>query len=485
MSTPPSPRFCPPHAIRARFSAAMSDMYQKEVPLYGRLLQIVREINDDILKKNPGLESELGNLDRVSQERHGAIRLGTGGELRTMSEVFGVMAMYPVGYYDLSVAGLPVHSTAFRPVEKEELAKNPFRVFTSLLRTDLLDPEIRAEAESTLARRDIFTPRLREMLSAHRERGGFTEEEAEIFIQEALETFRWHSTALVPRAFYEKLLKVNALLADIVCFRGPHINHLTPRVLDIYRIHQTMEEMGIETIPEVQGPPRDCPILLKQTSFRALNEEIQFPETDGRLSGGKHRARFGEIELRECAIRPEGRAVYDQLTAQVNQEAKALRKEGGEAEYRNAYPDLLNRVFREGFPAWTLEDLRKQGLGYFHYRLREDRPDSGAEPAPVEPGLSPKAQMERLIEAGYVSATPITYEDFLPVSAAGIFKSNLDEKSGSIDKEDPNQAMFEESLGRPVLDPFALYQEEEERTIREVLSGLGLRPAAAGVDESA
>src|SRR5690606_13335276 len=102
--------------------------------------------------------------------------------------------------------------------------------------------------------------------------------------------------------------------------RGPHINHLTPRVLDIYRIHRTMEEMGIETIPEVQGPPKDCPILLKQTSFRALNEEIQFPEEGGGSTAGRHRARFGEIELRECAIRPEARAIYDRLTAQVGQE---------------------------------------------------------------------------------------------------------------------------------------------------------------------
>ena len=35
-----------------------------------------------------------------------------------------------------------------------------------------------------------------------------------------------------------------------------------------------------------------------------------------------------------------------------------------------------------------------------------------------------------LIERGWVVAQPITYEDFLPVSAAGIFQSNLgNEKS--------------------------------------------------------
>jgi uncharacterized glyoxalase superfamily metalloenzyme YdcJ len=473
MTTPTTASFVPAYAIRADFSAAMSDMYKKEVPLYGRLLEIVREINEDILRQNPDLEKELGNLDRVSQERHGAIRLGTGAELRTMAELFSVMAMYPVGYYDLSVAGLPVHSTAFRPIEKEELAHNPFRVFTSLLRTDLLEPDVREAAETTLAKRDIFTPPLRDLLSVHHQQGGFTEKEARTFIKEALETFRWHSTALVTRSFYEKLLQVNSLLADIVCFRGPHINHLTPRVLDIYRLHQTMESMNIETIPEVQGPPRDCPILLKQTSFKALNEEILFPEEDGTFTGGKHRARFGEIELRECAITPEARASYDDLTARVKQESAALRKNVRESEYRIAYPGLLDRVFQEGFPAWSLEELRRQGLGYFHYQLREDRPQ-GEAPA-LDPTLSPKARMESWIEAGWVTATPITYEDFLPVSAAGIFKSNLDEKSGSIDKEDPNQALFEESLGQAVRDPFALYQAEEDASIREVLEALGLQ----------
>lgn len=468
MTTHSTSRTVPRHEIRAAFSAAMSDMYKKEVPLYGRLLEIVREINEDILGENPQLEEELGNLDRVSQERHGAIRLGTAAELRTMAEVFAVMAMYPVGYYDLSVAALPVHSTAFRPIEKEELAQNPFRVFTSLLRTDLLDPQIQSEAEATLARRDIFTPRLRDLLRVHQENGGFNADEAGEFIREGLETFRWHSTALVSRSFYEKLLKVNSLLADIVCFRGPHINHLTPRILDIYRLHRRMESMGIEMIPEVQGPPECCPILLKQTSFKALNEEIQFPEEDGNLAGGRHRARFGEIELRECAITPEARAIYDRLIAEVNREAGTLRKAASEAEYRKVYPDLLNRIFRNGFPAWTLEELRKQGLGYFHYHLRTKPRHSASDITGARPDLSPKEQMEELISAGIVSATPITYEDFLPVSAAGIFKSNLDEQSGSIAVEDPNQAMFENALGQSVRDPFALYRQEEEESIRLV-----------------
>ncbi|GHG99440.1 hypothetical protein GCM10010961_35420 [Pseudodonghicola xiamenensis] len=66
--------------------------------------------------------------------------------------------MYPVGYYDLSVAGAPVHSTVFRPLDDAALRANPFRGFTSLLRLDLIaDEALRADAEAVLARRQLFT----------------------------------------------------------------------------------------------------------------------------------------------------------------------------------------------------------------------------------------------------------------------------------------------------------------------------------------
>jgi uncharacterized glyoxalase superfamily metalloenzyme YdcJ len=83
--------------------------------------------------QDPALRDRLGTieqLDRVSDERHGAIRLRTAAELATMRRLFAVMGMYPVGYYDLTEANVPVHSTAFRPVGSKALRRNPFRVFT-------------------------------------------------------------------------------------------------------------------------------------------------------------------------------------------------------------------------------------------------------------------------------------------------------------------------------------------------------------------
>ena len=58
---------------------------------------------------------------------------------------------------------VPVISTAFRPVEANELAHNPFRVFTSMLATRdrrYFDPDLRARVETFVERRQLFDPAL-------------------------------------------------------------------------------------------------------------------------------------------------------------------------------------------------------------------------------------------------------------------------------------------------------------------------------------
>ena len=111
--------FVHPDEIRSRFSAALSAMYRAEVPQYGELLALVAEINAGVLKADPAAADRLaasGELARLSEERHGAIRVGTADELATIARAFAVMGMAPVSYYNLAPAGVPVHSTAFRPV---------------------------------------------------------------------------------------------------------------------------------------------------------------------------------------------------------------------------------------------------------------------------------------------------------------------------------------------------------------------------------
>lgn len=441
-------QFAHPDDIRSRFSAAMSAMYRTEVPAYGTLMQIVSDVNDGVLSANAQLRSDLEQTDqlsRISEERHGAIRLGTPQELATMRRLFAVMGMQPVGYYDLTEASVPVHSTAFRPVGEDALRRNPFRVFTSLLRLDLIsDAALRDTAAKVLAERQIYTPRCLELIALAEPQGGLTEAEADEFVAEALETFRWHPEANVSADLYHRLHDAHRLVADVVSFKGPHINHLTPRTLDIDRVQELMPEHGIDPKAVVEGPPRRaCPILLRQTSFKALSEPVSF---DGK--GGSHTARFGEIEARGQALTPVGRALYDALLTKTREKVRPA----ADGSNTDAYMTALQETFT-AFPD-TLEGIREDGLGYFEWSLT----DKGRANAGQIAGLD----AEQLLAQGYVRIDPIVYEDFLPVSAAGIFQSNLGDDDAQEFAASPNQQRFEADLGAKVLNEFDHYQQIED-----------------------
>jgi uncharacterized glyoxalase superfamily metalloenzyme YdcJ len=454
----PSPHFVSTNEIRTRFSRAMSEMYRKEVPQYGTLIDLVADVNALALQDDPELRQRMarsGELERLDVERHGAIRVGTAEELATLRRLFAVMGMEPVGYYDLSVAGVPVHSTAFRPVHDEALLANPFRVFTSLLRLELItDAALREQAAEILQRRQIFTPRALELITQAERDGGLNSQDADAFVQQALETFRWHSDATVDAATYEALQKAHRLVADVVCFKGPHINHLTPRTLDIDLAQTDMPARGMDAKDVVEGPPqRACPILLRQTSFKALKEAIRFTGAD---SAGAHTARFGEIEQRGVALTRKGRALYDELLGLV----RGIDSAGSAAP---DYDYRLQQVFAQ-FPD-THEELRNQGLAFYRYSLtgqgQAQSPQSAAE-----------AGLEELIALGLVLAEPITYEDFLPVSAAGIFQSNLGGEEQKQYQAHAAQQVFESALGARVHDEIALYEAAQQQSMTRVRAAL-------------
>ena len=311
-----SQNFVNPDQIRAWFSRAMSDMYKSEVPLYDTLLDLVADVNAKTLAEQPDLAAQLartGEIERLDIERHGAIRVGTAEELSNMRRVFAVMGMQPVGYYDLSPAGVPVHSTAFRATHEAALQTSPFRVFTSLLRLELIDDAaLREKAARILAARQIFTARALELAGQFETQGGLNDADAREFVAEALHTFRWHSEATVSLDDYRELHGLHRLIADVVAFKGPHINHLTPRTLDIDEAQAEMPRRGVSAKAVIEGPPpRKCPILLRQTSFKALEESVWFAGADGKAAVGSHTARFGEIEQRGVALTRKGRALYD------------------------------------------------------------------------------------------------------------------------------------------------------------------------------
>lgn len=447
-----SASFVSPDLIRRLFAQAMSRMYRTEVPLYGALVDLVERINMQVLEEDPALAAQLQRNDeraRLDEERHGAIRVGTVQELATLRRLFAVMGMYPVGYYDLSVAGVPVHSTAFRPLTAAALAQNPFRVFTSLLRLELIEDErLRAESARILEGRRIFTDGALALIDQAERDGGLSQADAERFVAEALETFRWHGDATVDLPTYHALHNAHRLVADVVSFRGPHINHLTPRTLDIDAAQAAMIEQGMAAKAVIEGPPRRaCPILLRQTSFKALEEAVHFPAGDG-ADAGTHTARFGEIEQRGLALTPKGRALYDQLLAQA-------RDAGGAGSTGGDYGQRLQAVFAS-FPD-DHDTLRQEGLGYYRYQLTE-----AGRAAPERVADLPA---EVLVAAGLATADPIVYEDFLPVSAAGIFQSNLGGEEQRAYAAHANREAFEQALGVAVNDEFEIYERLQAESL--------------------
>ncbi|AHF66585.1 2-oxoadipate dioxygenase/decarboxylase HglS [Pseudomonas cichorii] len=443
--------------IRASFSRAMSQMYKTEVPLYGTLMELVSEVNDGVMTHQPDvLESlkQTGEIQRLDKERHGAIRVGTALELATLARLFAVMGMEPVGYYDLTPAGVPVHSTAFRAVHEQSLQVSPFRVFTSLLRLELIEnDELRTFAAEVLARRMIFTPRTLALIEKHEQQGGLSESDASEFVQQALETFRWHNSATVSLQDYKRLNAQHRLIADVVAFRGPHINHLTPRTLDIDAVQAGMPGKGITPKAVVEGPPRrQCPILLRQTSFKALEEAITFSG-----ESGSHSARFGEIEQRGAALTPKGRALYDQLLNAARDELGEFPNEANSVRYAQ----LLEKAFL-AFPD-SYQEMRDQDLAYFRY-------------FPTEQGIAARqngsqpGDLEQQIKAGHIRFEPLVYEDFLPVSAAGIFQSNLGDDAQSHYTTGSHQDEFQKALGRQTINELKLYADTQRRS----LEALGL-----------
>ena len=490
-----NPTFINSDDIRHNFSIAMSEMYQKEVPLYGDLIDLVSEVNTEVLNKQPEIKQQLehtGEIDRLNMERHGAIRLGTAAELSMMRRLFAVMGMYPVGYYDLAPAGVPVHSTAFRAIDTQSLNKSPFRVFTSLLRLDLIDDEaLKQEAIAALDKRNIFTNDVISLIERFEEQGGLTAEDAKQFVKEALETFRWHDNTPVSKALYQQLLSQHGLIADVVGFKGPHINHLTPRTLDIDAVQAGMQAKGIPPKAIIEGPPRRrCPILLRQTSFKALEEAVSFKNPRGGYETGHHTARFGEIEQRGAALTPKGRALYDQLLSQARRQLAVTPN----ADNASEYYQILESAFA-AFPD-DYQTLHDEGLAYFYYQAVDS--DTDNEPTldsiDVENVNDPlsKQMVTGLLEQGIIRLEPIVYEDFLPVSAAGIFQSNLhddstndstndnengnenDEHSGKQSKGEghTNKEAFENALGAQVYDELALYETLQAQSLKACLGQL-------------
>ena len=397
--------------LRAKFAAALSAMYGREVPAYRTLVEVSAGVNRDYAAGRPGAE-RLGSLDRVTAERHGAIRVGSASELADVADLMAAFGMYPVGFYDLRDAKqpVPVVSTAFRPIDTDQLARNPFRVFTSMLATAdtrFFSAELRPRVERFLAGRQLFDPALIAEARRIAADGGADRERAHGFVAAAVAAFAL-SREPIDRGWYDELTQVSAVAADIAGVATTHINHLTPRVLDIDELYRRMTARGITMTDTIQGPPpcHGPDVLLRQTSFRALAEPRRFRDAGGAVSDGTLRVRFGEVESRGVALTPKGRQLFDAAMAATDPAS----------------------MFSEHFPA-SDEEMAASGLAYYH----------GGDPA-----------------------KPVVYEDFLPASAAGIFRSNLDsdtQATATEDNTDYSLHWVAGHIGHHIHDPYELYEK--------------------------
>jgi uncharacterized glyoxalase superfamily metalloenzyme YdcJ len=343
---------------------------------------------------------------------------------------------------------------------------------------------LQARLETFLGRRTLFPPRVLELAARAESGGGLQDADAEELLRGATACFAL-STEPIDRTWYSELAQVSAVAADIGGVASTHINHLTPRVLDIDELYRRMSDLGVEMIDEIQGPPAwpGPDVLLRQTSFRALAEPRRFTDGEGTL-----RVRFGEVEARGIALTAAGRALYDQLLAEVD-----ARLDG------RPRTEVAREVWRKRLPG-TEAELDRAGLGAFTYRLAPAAERSGAarnpEPRPTRAaGGRPPADVAAgghdpaggggtihdLVDAGFAVREPIVYEDFLPRSAAGIFQSNLTEagsRDDALSGTARDAAWIAEALGREVTDPIAACAAQTEASLATLAAALNRDPGA-------
>ena len=469
-----SPRTVSSTELRTRFAARLSNLYGVEVPAYRTLVEVSQAVNQRVIAREGAAAERLGSIDRVTAERHGAIRVGTPEELAQVSRVFGALGMSPCGFYDLrdaAPAPVPVVSTAFRPLDRAELAANPFRVFTSMLVPEdrrFFDPDLAGRLQSFLSARELFPAELLALADVAIEHGELSPTDADRFLDLAAASFAL-SPDPVDRAWYTELERISGVAADIGGVTSTHINHLTPRVLDIDDLYESMQARGIEMISEIQGPPRwDGPdVLLRQTSFRALSEPRTFRDADGEISTGSLRVRFGEVEARGVALTPAGRDRYDELVAAVDrrlaEDPTLLRAE------------VAPEVWNHGLP--TIErDLCIAELAFFTFKVAPSV--VAGRTTPEQATALERGDVDSLVLSGVLQPEPIVYEDFLPRSAAGIFASNLTD-GGTMDADqggaERDADWMADVMGKAVNVPEELYAREASASLSAAESVLGLK----------
>lgn len=479
-------------------------------------------------------------LNKTSGERHGAIRIGKPAEYRLMGRFFAAFAMEPHNFYDMASVGAksqPIIATAFRSKLNPDhrvfcslLLTDYFDAATKARIEALLATR---EVFSEKARKLLDQNEQQGGLS--------WDDANALIAEGVNRIFKWTGQARDCALYKELCDAGFKIAADIACFESHHLNHLTPNTfcMDLYtaamkfcmgemneatfrsraetalgrlakradrdwmRLHfkhvnrATLDGYKSGTLPAngvaeavekltrrlqqddlalsklkhagfkdfTEGPAEDTPVLLRQDSYKALTEPVKFRNPDGTTVDAVHTARFGEIEQRFYATTAKGRALYDRCLAEAD---AAREKNPGLAKQDfAAYEELYAKPFAP-FPK-TLLELLSQKLVCGRYAVTA----AGR----AAKGKISTTDINELVRLGYVDYEGLRYEDFLPVSAAGIFASNLSQygtKATATQRPVHTQADLEEILGRKIVDSNVTYVGRQAESVLKVYSDLGL-----------
>lgn len=489
-------------------------------------------------------------LDQTSRERHGAIRVGKPSEYRLMARFFAAFAMEPHNYYDMTNVGAksqPIVATAFRSKLNPDhrifcslLMTDYFDPATrQRIEALLATREVFSEKAKQLLDKN------------EQQGGLDWNDADALIAEGVNRIFKWTGRARDHQLYQDVCNAGFKIAADIACFESHHLNHLTPNTfcMDLYTAAMKfclgeLEEVGLRrraesalgrlvkradrdflrlhfkhlnravidrfapgavTASEVanavekltrrlqqpdlalsklnhagfkdftEGPPEDTPVLLRQDAYKALTEPVNFRNADGSVVDTVHTARFGEIEQRFYATTPKGRELYDRCLAEAD--AAREKNPGLSKKDSAAYEELCAKPFAP-FPK-ALPELLAQGLVFGRY--------TATAKGIAAKGTITTTDLHELICLGCVDYEGLRYEDFLPVSAAGIFASNLNQygtKSTAAQKPVYTQAMLEDILGRKIVDPNATYAGLEAESFRQTYSQLGLPENSVGPERA-
>ena len=426
--------FVKPSWIRNEIVQQILTTFETTMPIYKQMMAVAHDINT---------KAGAAEAERLGRIMHAAIRCASGEELRTLEDLFGLMKNEPVNYYDLRER-VSVESTAFRPTSPEEIELNGFRVFCSKLALDCIPAEHQPFVKAILARRNIFDDEILKLIETGKSQGGFSQQQAERFIQLCVQVFTRPDEAMVSLAEYEKLKSINKVAAQVLVCNSLAFNHLTPSVASVPAAHEEMLRQGIKTIPVWQGPVGKD-VILRQTSCLAPAITLKFPQDDGTFIEAEYQETFVEFEERLQALTPQGRELFESLFEQGKQ---TLRLKEGDPNY----PDHYYKVMREAlgdFPS-DLQELWKRKLAYFTFELSEESLSQ----------TFTKKSLNELIELGVVKLIPQQYEDFFGPAATNIFNSNigLEEVSNVGIAKPDSQESYETALGREVVNMYDYYE---------------------------